>query len=89
MNILKKILNNKAKDILKANEIDIENATNNNLAKPLINRLKLNEDAITGIIKSIAEIKNQEDPIGKILEEWSQPMVYSFQKYQFHWEYWE
>ena len=54
---LEENIKNKAKDILKANEIDIENATNNNLAKPLINRLKLNEDAITGIIKSIAEIK--------------------------------
>ena len=47
---LEENIKNKAKDILKANEIDIENATNNNLATPLINRLKLNEDAITGII---------------------------------------
>ena len=77
---LEENIKNKAKDILKANEIDIENATNNNLAKPLINRLKLNEEAITGIIKSIAEIKNQEDPIGKILEEWSQPNGLQFSK---------
>ena len=54
---LKKNINDKAKNILKANQIDIENAVNNNLAKPLINRLKLNEDSILGIVKSIAEIK--------------------------------
>ena len=77
---LEENINNKAKDILKANEIDIENAVNNNLAKPLINRLKLNEDSIAGIIKSIAEIKNQQDPIGKILEEWSQPNGLQFSK---------
>ena len=53
---LEENIKNKAKDILKANEIDIENAVNNNLAKPLINRLKLNENSISSIIKSIAEI---------------------------------
>ena len=77
---LEENINNKAKDILKANEIDIENAVNNNLAKPLINRLKLNENTISNIIKSIAEIKNQIDPIGKILEEWSQPNGLKFSK---------
>ena len=35
---LEENINNKAKDILEANKIDIENAVNNNLAKPLINR---------------------------------------------------
>ena len=61
---LEENIKNKAKDILKANKIDIENAVNNNLAKPLINRLKLNEDSISSIIKSINEIKNLPDPIG-------------------------
>ena len=65
---------------LKANQIDIENASKNNLAKPLINRLKLNEDSISSIVKSITEIKNQPDPIGKILEEWSQPNGLKFSK---------
>ena len=49
---LEENIKNKAKDILKANKIDIENAVNNNLAEPLINRLKLNEDSISGIVKS-------------------------------------
>ena len=75
-----KNINDKAKNILKANQIDIESAVNNNLAKPLINRLKLNEDSILGIVKSIAEIKNQPDPIGRILEEWSQPNGLQFSK---------
>ena len=77
---LEKNIKDKTKDILNANKIDIENAVNNNLAEPLINRLKLNEDSISGIVKSIAEIKNQPDPIGKILEEWSQPNGLRFSK---------
>ena len=77
---LEENIKNNAKDILKANEIDIENAVNNSLAKPLINRLRLNEDSISGIIKSIAKIKNQPETIGKILEEWSQPNGLKFSK---------
>ena len=77
---LEKNIKDKTKDILNANKIDIENAVNNNLAEPLINRLKLNEDSISGILKSIADIKNQPDPIGKILEEWSQPNGLRFSK---------
>ena len=77
---LEKNIKNKTKDILIANQIDIKNAENSGLAKPLINRLKLNEDSISGIIKSISEIKNQPDPVGKILEEWQQPNGLKFSK---------
>ena len=73
-------IKSKAKDILKANKIDIENAVNKNLAKPLINRLRLNEDSISSIVKSIADIKNQPDPIGQVLEEWIQPNGLKFSK---------
>ena len=73
-------IKSKANDILKANKIDIENAVNKNLAKPLINRLRLNEDSISSIVKSIVDIKNQPDPIGQILEEWIQPNGLKFSK---------
>ena len=66
--------------ILSANKLDIENAITNNLSKPLINRLKVNEQAIEGIIKSITEIKNQPDPIGTVLENWEQPNGLKFSK---------
>ena len=65
---------------MNANKLDIENAINNNLSKPLINRLKINEDSISGIIKSINQIKNQPDPIGEILENWEQPNGLKFSK---------
>ncbi len=77
---LEKNIKNKSKVILDANKLDIENAINNNLSKPLINRLKINEDSILGIIKSINQIKNQPDPIGDILENWEQPNGLKFSK---------
>ena len=77
---LKNNIQNNVKEILNANKIDIENAINNNLSKPLINRLKLDDESISGIIKSINEIKNQPDPIGKIIEKWEQPNGLIFSK---------
>ncbi len=77
---LQKNIVDKSDLILSANKLDIENAKNNNLSKPLINRLKINDESISSIIKSIAEIKNQPDPIGKILENWEQPNGLKFSK---------
>ena len=66
--------------ILSSNKLDIENAIANDLSKPLINRLKVTEESIAGIIKSITEIKNQPDPIGSVLENWEQPNGLKFSK---------
>ncbi|MBT3776506.1 MAG: glutamate-5-semialdehyde dehydrogenase [Pelagibacteraceae bacterium] len=77
---LEKNIKNKSNVILDANKLDIENAIKNNLSKPLINRLKINEDSILGIIKSINQIKNQPDPIGEVLENWEQPNGLKFSK---------
>ena len=61
---LEKNIEKNADLILSANKLDIENAITNNLSKPLINRLKVTEESISGIIKSITEIKN---PNGEML----------------------
>ena len=77
---LEKNIEKNADLILSANKLDIENAITNNLSKPLINRLKVTEESISGIIKSITEIKNQPDPIGRVLEKWEQPNGLKFSK---------
>ena len=77
---LEKNIKKNAGIILNANKLDIENAISNNLSKPLINRLKVTDESISGIIKSITEIKNQPDPIGIILENWEQPNGLKFSK---------
>ncbi len=77
---LEKNIEKSAELILSSNKLDIENAITNNLSKPLINRLKVTEESISGIIKSIDEIKNQPDPIGRVLENWAQPNGLKFSK---------
>ena len=77
---LEKKIEEQTNAIIEANELDIKNAITNNLTKPLINRLKVNEESIANIITSISEIKNQPDPIGKVLESWEQPNGLKFSK---------
>ena len=77
---LEKNIEKNAEQILSVNKLDIENASANDLSKPLINRLKVSEESITSIIKSISEIKNQPDPIGTVLENWEQPNGLKFSK---------
>ena len=77
---LEKNIEKNAEQILSANKLDIENAFANDLSKPLINRLKVSEESIAGIIKSISEIKDQPDPIGTVLENWEQPNGLKFSK---------
>ncbi|MDC0060301.1 glutamate-5-semialdehyde dehydrogenase [Pelagibacteraceae bacterium] len=77
---LEKNIEKNAEQILSANKLDIENAFANDLSKPLINRLKVSEESIVGIIKSISEIKDQPDPIGTVLENWEQPNGLKFSK---------
>ena len=77
---LEKKIEEQTNAIIEANKLDIKNAITNNLTKPLINRLKVNEESIANIITSISEIKNQPDPIGKVLESWEQPNGLKFSK---------
>ena len=78
-NLIKNIEINSVK-IIETNKKDLEIANKNNLSSPLINRLKVSKDTIDGLIKSIHTIKALPDPIGKILDEWTQPNGLKFKK---------
>ena len=56
------------KDILIANEKDIENAIKNNMKDSLIDRLKLDEKRILDMAEGLIKITDLEDPIGEIIE---------------------
>ena len=55
-------------EILKANQLDIENAQEKNLSDALIDRLLLNEERIDSIIQSLNQIALLEDPVGEITD---------------------
>lgn len=61
-----------AKEIIAANQKDLEAAVDNGVPPTMIDRLTLNEARIAGICASLRELTSLEDPVGKG-ESWSRP----------------
>lgn len=59
--------------ILKANQIDIDNARAKGMSESLVERLALDDKKIDSIISSINVIINQTDPIGEETAGWKTP----------------
>jgi len=71
-------LDEKSKEILDANRIDLENARN--LSSALIDRLTLNEKRISSMAISLREVARLEDPVGKTVSAWRRPNGLEIQK---------
>ena len=68
----KLILINQSK-IIYENKKDLNFAIQKKLKENLIQRLSLNKEKISLIIKSIKSIKNFKDPVNNVLEKWQRP----------------
>lgn len=66
------LLNNK-EEILKANKIDLDRAQANGTAKPMLDRLALNDERIKGMADGLKEIVSLQDPIGEVISMWQRP----------------
>lgn len=62
-------LKNSSKEILTANHMDLE--ANKHLSKPLIQRLKFDENSLKNLCESIMQISNSEEVLGIIKEGWT------------------
>ncbi|MBN1975620.1 MAG: glutamate-5-semialdehyde dehydrogenase [Sedimentisphaerales bacterium] len=62
-----KALQQNSKAIIEANKQDMEAAQKNNLAAPLLKRLKFDESKIEQVIAGIESLIKLEDPVGKTL----------------------
>lgn len=64
---IKKALLSEKENILKANEEDINKGRENKMPEGLIDRLLLTDERIEGMAKSIDEVIDFKDPVGKVL----------------------
>ena len=64
---IKKALLDEKENILRANEEDIKKGRENNMPEGLIDRLLLTDERIEGMAKSIDEVIDFKDPVGKVL----------------------
>ena len=60
-------------DILKANEIDMQNAVKNNMTPAMQDRLKLDEKRIQAISNAVLKVVALDDPIGEEIKGWLRP----------------
>ncbi len=56
-----------AKEIIKANDIDIENGIKNNMSEALLDRLKLTEERFQDMAEGIRQVVALEDPVGEVI----------------------
>ena len=61
------------KIIITSNEKDIKNAKQKGLSESFIDRLKLDSESITSIANTLKDIASFEDPVGKVLVNWTRP----------------
>ena len=73
LNNLKKNLEFYSNELIEINKKDIDNAHTMKLSVAMIDRLTLNQDRIKGMMKSLDDIMNLQNPVGKILSEWKRP----------------
>lgn len=67
-------------EILAANRLDMEYAKSNNLSSAMQERLMLNEQRIEAMAASVEVIAGLRDPLGRVLDGWSQPNGLKIQK---------
>lgn len=59
------------KEIIKANDIDLQNA--NNLSDAMKDRLRLTPQRILSMAEGARQVASLEDPIGSVVESWTRP----------------
>ncbi len=63
----------KREDIIAANAKDLEFGREKGLSSAMMDRLMLDEARIQGIVDGLRAVAVQDDPVGAVMEEWTQP----------------
>ncbi len=60
-------------EILDGNVLDMEYAVQKGLSAAMLDRLRLDEGRIRGIVDALRSVAEQRDPVGRMLAEWDMP----------------
>ncbi|GGX63731.1 gamma-glutamyl phosphate reductase [Tateyamaria omphalii] len=66
--------------IIAANVLDMEFGRNKGLSDAMMDRLRLEEERIQGIVDGLRAVAEQADPVGEVLVEWTQPTGLNIQR---------
>lgn len=71
---------NSREAIIVANGQDMEFGRDKGLSDAMMDRLRLDEDRIQGIVDGLRAVAEQADPVGEVLAEWTQPTGLNIQR---------
>ena len=60
-------------EILDGNILDLDHGQQKGLSPAMLDRLKLDEGRIRGIVDALRSVAEQRDPVGQVLSEWDRP----------------
>ena len=60
-------------EILDANILDLDAGTAKGLTPAMLDRLRLDDNRLRGIVDALRQIAEQKDPVGRVLAEWDRP----------------
>ncbi|MEM8655651.1 MAG: glutamate-5-semialdehyde dehydrogenase [Pseudomonadota bacterium] len=66
--------------IIAANAKDMDFGRDKGLSDAMMDRLRLDEDRIRGIVDGLRAVAEQADPVGEVLAEWTQPTGLNIQR---------
>ena len=66
--------------IIEANAKDMEFGAQKGLSDAMMDRLRLDEDRIRGIVDGLRAVAEQADPVGEVIADWTQPTGLHIQK---------
>ena len=73
LHVAAKALVDSAEEIIRANELDMENARANNMSQGLQDRLKLTEERIAAMAEGLEQVVELPDCIGEVMETFERP----------------
>jgi glutamate-5-semialdehyde dehydrogenase len=67
------VLWQRRQEIFDANVLDLDAGTQKGLTPAMLDRLRLDDNRLRGIVDSLRVIAEQKDPVGRVLAEWDRP----------------
>lgn len=66
-------LRDSSREILEANQLDLNAGEQAGLTPAMLDRLRLDEDRLEAIAAGVEQVANLPDPVGEVLSEWTRP----------------